>query len=256
MLNEKIQTSSAKISIITVVYNGEKYLEETVKSILNQTYQNIEYIIIDGASNDGTVDIIKKYEDKISYWVSEKDNGIYDAMNKGIALCNGEIIGIVNADDYLYIDSIEKVVKIFEDNKIDYTYGQVDLITEEGDFIDTAISLGIESYKYKVFSHMPFLHPTMLIKKQVYHEIGTYNTKYTVSADYDFALKLLNTSFKGKRLDFSTGVFRMGGASGGVKSYLENHQLLLEHNVNFISVYFNTFILLTKLYIRKLFNKE
>ena len=94
------------ISIITVVFNGEKYLEETIQSVINQTYSNVEYIIIDGGSSDGTLDIIKKYEERIDYWVSEKDKGIYDAMNKGIDVASGEWINFMNAGDGFYADDV------------------------------------------------------------------------------------------------------------------------------------------------------
>ena len=87
------------VTIITVVFNGEKYLQQTIQSVINQTYDNVEYVVIDGGSTDGTVDIIRKYEDKIDYWVSEPDQGIYDAMNKGIQLAGGEIVGLINSDD-------------------------------------------------------------------------------------------------------------------------------------------------------------
>jgi glycosyltransferase involved in cell wall biosynthesis len=107
------ERSEPLVSIITVVFNGERYLEETIKSVINQTYKNIEYIIIDGGSTDNTLNIIKKYEDKIDYWISEKDKGIYDAINKGIKLSRGELIGIINADDYYEIDVLEKVVSIY-----------------------------------------------------------------------------------------------------------------------------------------------
>lgn len=95
-----------KISIITVSYNAAKTIEQTIQSVVNQTYDNIEYIIIDGGSTDGTVDIIKKYEDKIAYWVSEPDKGIYDAMNKGILKASGEYIYFLGADDWLYNESV------------------------------------------------------------------------------------------------------------------------------------------------------
>ncbi len=107
-----------KVSIITVVYNNKDTIKDAIKSVLNQTYKNIEYIIIDGASNDGTVDIIKSYGDNIDKFVSEPDKGIYDAMNKGIKLATGDIIGILNSDDF-YVDKkvIEKVVKVFSDSE-------------------------------------------------------------------------------------------------------------------------------------------
>lgn len=242
-----------KISIITVVYNGEKYLEKTIQSIIGQSYNNVEYIIIDGGSTDGTIDIIKKYEERIDYWVSEKDNGIYDAMNKGINLSSGEIIGIVNADDYLYLNTLENINKCFNDRKVDFTYGDLDIIDLDGNFLNKTSSLGIKNSKYKLFKQMPFLHPTMFIRKKVYDIIGLYDTKYKLSADYDFILKLIEKNYKFKDVSFSTGAFRLGGQSGGIVSYIENHKLLLKHKVNPILVYSNTIILIIKLYIRRYF---
>ena len=104
------------ISIITVVYNGDKYLEETVQSVLSQTYDNVEYIIIDGASTDGTIDIIRKYEDQIDYWVSERDKGMYDAMNKGIDAASGELINFMNAGDRLIFLDVNSLLKLHTTN--------------------------------------------------------------------------------------------------------------------------------------------
>ena len=104
------------VSVITVVYNGEKYLEQTIQSVINQTYNNIEYIIIDGGSTDTTLDIIKKYKDYISYFISEPDNGLYDAMNKGIRRANGELIGMLNSDDWLNLDAISTVQNAYVKN--------------------------------------------------------------------------------------------------------------------------------------------
>jgi glycosyltransferase involved in cell wall biosynthesis len=220
--------------------------------VLNQTYDNVEYIIIDGGSTDGTVEIIKKYEERIDYWVSERDGGIYDAMNKGIGLCQGEIVGIVNADDYIYHETLAKVSSSFEDKEIMFVYAKLDLLSEDGNFFKTIDSIGKEHIKYRIFKHMPFLHPTMFVKKSVYTQIGLFDTKYKLSADYDFTLKLIENSIKSKRLDFSTGVFRLGGQSGGVKSYVENHRLLLRHGINPLIVYINTAILFAKLFFRRL----
>ncbi len=242
------------ISIITVVYNGEKYLEETIQSVINQTYDNVEYIIIDGGSTDGTLDIIKKYEEKIDYWLSEKDSGIYDAMNKGVTLCSGDIIGIVNADDFIYRDTLQNVAKFFSDTDAMFTFGQLALADEDGKVFDTAKSIGIDNIKYKLFRHMPFLHPTMFVKKEVYEKLGLYNTRYKLSADYDFTLRLVKNNIQFVKLDFSTGVFRLGGQSGGMRSYLENHKLLLVHGVNPVFVYINTMVLVVKLFIRKILN--
>ncbi len=111
------------ISVITVVYNGAKYLEETIKSVINQTYPNVEYIIIDGGSTDGTLDIIKKYEDYIDYWVSEKDNGQSDALNKGFSIATGDIFFYLASDDILLPGVLKKIAKIFQEEDIDFLYG-------------------------------------------------------------------------------------------------------------------------------------
>ena len=113
------------ISIITVVYNGEKHLEETILSVINQTYDNVEFIIIDGSSTDGTIDIIKKYEDKIDYWISEKDSGIFDAMNKGILASKGDYINFMNAGDFFTrINLVSDVVNILNSEEINLLYGK------------------------------------------------------------------------------------------------------------------------------------
>ena len=249
------QNSKPLISIITVVYNGEKYLEETISSVLNQTYDNVEYIIIDGGSSDKTLEIIKKYEDKIDYWVSERDRGIYDAMNKGISLCKGKIIGIVNADDYIYHETLAKVISLLQEEEIMFVYGKLDLLSEDGKIFKTIDSIGQEHIKYRIFKLMPFLHPTMFVKKSIYKQIGLFSTQYKLSADYDFTLKLIENRIKSKKLDFATGVFRLGGQSGGVKSYVENYKLLLHHGTNPMIVYFVTAILFIKLFFRKIINR-
>jgi glycosyltransferase involved in cell wall biosynthesis len=239
------------ISIITVVYNGEKYLEQTIKSIINQTYDNIEYIIIDGGSTDGTIDIIKKYENKIDYWISEKDEGIYDAMNKGILRCNGEIIGIVNADDYIYEYTLKMVADALQDSNIFYTYGSIHLMNEKSKIFGEYHPVDkyeIEKNKYKT---MPFSHPSVFAKKSVYKEIGLFNTNFKFSADYDFILRMIENRLLGIKLPKHTGVFRTIGVSGGMNSILDNYKVLVNRKIDKSIIYKRFFNTLIKLMLSK-----
>ena len=119
------------ISIITVVRNGEVHLEEAIKSVLNQSYGNIEYVVIDGNSTDSTLDIIRKYEDRIDYWISEPDKGISDAFNKGIALCKGEWIGIINADDWYELDTFNNIIQQAKASNSSVIYGNMQVWKDE-----------------------------------------------------------------------------------------------------------------------------
>ncbi len=166
------------ISVITVVFNGEKYLEETIQSVLNQTYDNVEYIIIDGGSTDGTLDIIKKYDQAIDYWISERDRGIYDAMNKGIDLATGEWINFMNGGDGFY--SKDVLQKIFQNNMYrDYKVLYGDVQTDYGDykFILKAGSLS------NIYKAMQFSHQSTFFKAS-YHKLNKYNLNYKLSADF------------------------------------------------------------------------
>jgi len=243
------------ISIVTVVYNGKEYLEETIQSLISQTYDNVEYIIIDGGSTDGTIDIIKKYEDQIDYWVSESDRGIYDAMNKGIILCSGEIIGLVNADDYIYKNTLKVVVETIESFQVDFVYADLDIIDCNGKKIDTISSIGLDHIRFKAFKQMPFLHPSLFVHREVYKQLGLYSTDYKLSSDYDFSLRLVNSDFIGKKIKYATGIFRLGGQSGGMETYMENHKIALKHKHNILLVYINTVILLMKMYFRNFLSR-
>jgi len=181
-----------KIAIITVVYNNEKMIEKCIKSVLNQTYPNIEYIVIDGGSIDGTIDIVKNYKNRIARIVSEPDNGIYDAMNKGINLAKGDIIGILNSDDFYFDDYvIEKVVDNF--NKYDTAAVYGDLIyvdTVDTDKVIRHWKSGNFKYSKLKFGWMP-PHPTFFVRREIYQTLGTYNLEYRISADYDLMLRFL-----------------------------------------------------------------
>lgn len=176
-----------KLSIITVVYNGASTLERTIQSVLGQDYRNIEYIIIDGASTDGTVKIIEKYADKISYWVSEKDNGIYDAMNKGIRYATGDIIAFLNSDDWYLSNCLAYVAKQFEINPADVCFFGVTREDKDGKRADRYPQIRIAENKYE---QLAVFHPATFVKKSVFSEIGDFNTEYHIAADYDWLVRM------------------------------------------------------------------
>ena len=183
-----------KISIITVSWNSQETIKDTIDSVLSQTYQNIEYIIIDGASIDGTVKIVQSYGDKITKFVSEPDKGLYDAMNKGVALATGNIIGMLNSDD-LYIDkfAIEKVVKEFSEKQIDSVYA--DLVYVKSENLDKTVRY-YDSSKFNLlkfaYGWMP-AHPTFFVKKKVYEKYGVFRTDLKIAVDFDMLIRFLYT---------------------------------------------------------------
>lgn len=199
-----------KISIITVNYNGAKTLRDTIESILNQTYKNVEYIIVDGKSTDSSLDIIKEYEckfDKKGYeyrYISEKDSGIYNAMNKGLKIVTGDVIGILNSDDWYELDALENIVKEFEkDKNLEMTYGVLRTIKNDKYF----------EVKGNYYSFGVGLHPTVFLKKEIYNRYGNFNEKYKIAADTDFLLRLKSNNVNCKFIEKIITNFRIGGIS-------------------------------------------
>lgn len=176
------------VSVITVVYNGEKYLEETIQSVINQTYDNVEYIIIDGCSTDGTLDIIKKYEDRIDYWVSEKDNGIYDAMNKGIRVSSEEWVSFLGADDFLKKDAIESYLNALNgDLKIKYISSKIELINNKKQIL-SIVGKPLEWNTFK--KYMCVAHVGSLHHKSLFYKYGLFDISYKIAGDYEFLLRI------------------------------------------------------------------
>ncbi|RZK93160.1 MAG: glycosyltransferase [Pedobacter sp.] len=181
-----------KITLITVVYNGGKYLEDCILSVIAQDYKDLEYIIIDGASTDSSLQIANRYKDQISLIVSEKDKGMYDALNKGIALAKGEVIGILNADDMLASsDVLTKVANAFAQTGVDGVYGNLNYINPENP------SKIIRKWKGKAYSlagirrgWMP-AHPTLYLKKALFYKLGNYSLNFGSAADYELMLRFL-----------------------------------------------------------------
>ncbi len=206
------------ISIVTVVYNGEKYLEETIQSVIDQTYPNVEYIIVDGGSTDGTSEIIKKYEEYIDYWISETDSGIYDAMNKGLSLCSGDLIGIINADDFYERKVFEKVVEAYGEGRADVIYGDMRLIGANRSEVikahQTGLKYGIRPYSLSwIWVKMLFAHPSSFVSRSAYCHFGGYDTDLKIAADYEFFIRLVMQKANFKYIPITLSHFREGGIS-------------------------------------------
>lgn len=250
-----------KISIITVTFNSGLTLHCTIASVLQQTYSDIEYIIVDGASNDNTLEIIKEYEalfQRQMHWISEKDTGLYDAINKGIAMATGDVIGILNSDDFFTSPTvIEEIANSFSE-KIDAIYGDVHFVKSDD------LSRSIRYYSSKVFrpslmklGFMP-AHPTFYCRKSCYDKYGLYKTDFKIAADFDLLLRFIyvhHISLKYLPLDMVT--MRVGGAStNGLKSHvciMKEHLRSFKENglkSNFFLLFLRYFYKLTE-YIRK-----
>ncbi len=181
-----------RVSLITVTYNSGKYLEDCIRSVAKQNYNNIEHIIIDGGSTDDTISIIKRYENRISAWISEKDEGMYDALNKGMKMATGDVIGILNSDDMLAsADVISVISETFMKNKIDSLFGDLVYV----DAIDTQKILRFwKGFPYKRarfnYGWMP-AHPTFYVRKAVVEQLGGYETHYITAADFEFMTRYL-----------------------------------------------------------------
>ena len=203
-----------KISIITVAYNSAKTIEDTLNSVVNQDYRSIEYIIIDGGSTDDTLQIVEKYKSQIAFILSEKDKGIYDAMNKGIASATGDIIGILNSDDfYTHSHVLSKIVSEFKPG-IDGVYADLVYV----DPVDTAKTTRTwKSGNYKVGAFlkgwMP-QHPTFFVRKEIYDKYGAYTLNLRSAAYYEFMLRVIHKHvIKLAYLPETIVRMRAGGAS-------------------------------------------
>lgn len=187
-----LDMANTKVSIITVTFNSAKFLEDCIHSVQGQHFKNIEHIIIDGKSTDGTVAIIKKHENGIARWVSEPDRGIYDAINKGMSMATGDVVGILNSDDVLdNEDVITRIVKTFVSTKTDVVYGDLEVVAQD----DTNKVLRI--WKGQPFNRNRFrygwmpAHPTFYVKRSLIDKFGGYETHYFTAADYEFMSRYL-----------------------------------------------------------------
>ena len=238
-----------KLSIITISYNSAKTIRDTIESVLTQTYKNIEYIIIDGASTDGTVDIIKSYEEKFEgrmHWISEIDNGLYDAMNKGIMMSTGDIVGTLNSDDfYLSEFELEKIAGAFIDKSIQAVFADLRIVSPNN------LQKTIRYYSSAKFSPKRFrygfmpAHPTFFTYKTFFDQFGYYKTDYVMAADYELLVRFLYVNkLKYKYLPMDLIKMRHGGRSTESIFYKLKFDTEIVKACKSNGIYTNTFILI------------
>lgn len=232
-----------KISVITAVFNASDTISSAVASLHEQSHPNIEHIVIDGKSTDGTTEILRSLQNDSTILVSEADGGIYDALNKGLQISTGEIIGFLHADDLLaYPDALRDIAKIFEDPSVDAVYGNLYYVNriDIKKIIRKWKSLPYENLKLLRMGWMP-PHPALYVRKKWYSEIGGFNTKYRISADYLSILQMFSANeFKAVYLDQFLIKMRVGGLSnrsikGIIQKTYEDWSALRENNFGFYS---------------------
>ena len=223
-----------KVSIITPCLNSSETIERTIKSVLQQTYSNIEYIIIDGKSTDNTINIIRQYLPKFEgrmRFISEKDSGIYNAMNKGIKLSTGQLIGIINSDDFYEKDTVEKVVLCSSREKYQVIYGYCRII-------DNNHITGIIKRNHKGLGKEMIPHPTCFITKKTYKDFGLFLTLYKITGDYELMLRLF---YSGKvkfiQVKEILANFTLGGISSNKRCSIET--TLIQYFYHYISFNFS-----------------
>ncbi len=205
---KKSYTGKPLVTVITIALNRANQIEETIKSVINQTYDNVEYLVIDGGSTDGTIDIIKKYKDAVDYWVSEPDEGISDAFNKGIGLATGEVIGIIHAGDRYEIETIAQVV-------LHFSTGQVDIVHGMGQFWDaTAKKTNLVFANHDLlYREMTICHLTVFALRKCYTSIGTFRKDFRYAMDYEWLLRAKLSGMTFLYLNQCLAHIREGGVS-------------------------------------------
>lgn len=234
-----------KISIITVSFNSRQTIEDTIESVFEQDYENLEHIIIDGGSNDGTLEVLKKHSNKIHLWVSEKDDGIYDAMNKGILMCNGDVVGILNSDDvYSSNKTISTIMHYFN------TKPSTEIVFGNINYVSRTLSKVIRRWRTKPYKKNSFVngwhppHPAFFVKKKTYQNHGLFNLDFKIASDFELMLRLIEIK-KCNYIQTQSVVthMRVGGKSNNSFNniLLGNREVLKAfktHNIPITSLYF------------------
>jgi glycosyltransferase involved in cell wall biosynthesis len=230
------------ISIITVVYNGELYLERTIKSVASQKSNAIEYIIIDGGSTDTSNDIVSKYRDSVDLHISEKDDGIFDAMNKGSRLANGEYLWFINSDDYLCDGIVESILCYLKssDTNPDVIYGDILSLSYNGQFYNCPTPSRISK---ELFYNLPIHHPGSLVLKSTFLNADQFDVRYKLSSDFDLFYRLINNNRLFVKLEGKFATMQEGGTGTQhiIKSLNEFYKSLRSNKCKNAAVYVKFF---------------
>ena len=225
IFKKSLQEKTPLVSVITVCLNSEKTISQCMESVFQQTYSHIEYIIIDGESSDSTVSMIKQRIENIDYFVSEKDDGLYDAMNKGLSLCTGDYIMVLNSDDWYVPNCIELLVNRVLESGADYVSGLADYVDEEGKHLYTTSSLSLDN---TTLIRNPLRHETMLVPKWIYNKYGPYETRFKVIADFHFIIKLFEAGLSHSLIELPLMCFRNTGVSStDMKALVDDRRILM-----------------------------
>jgi glycosyltransferase involved in cell wall biosynthesis len=226
------------ISMVTPVWNGERFLGLTLQSVREQEPHVLEHIIQDANSSDKTPDIIREMARPYTRHIRESDRGLYDAMNRGIALAQGDVVGIINADDTLAPGALASVRKAFEDPDLDYVYSDVHLVSEEGGDLGLGQSIGVlESPPVWPFGfdwrfYTPFYHQGFFVRRSAYLRMGSYDTAYRYSADHELMARFIHAGLKGQKIEAPLAFFRLGGlSSGSVDIFREDEAIAVKYGM-------------------------
>jgi glycosyltransferase involved in cell wall biosynthesis len=242
-----------KISIITVSYNSEKYIEDAILSVINQNYINKEYIIIDGGSTDDTLSIIKKYRHKIDYFISEPDNGISDAFNKGIRAATGGLIGFLNSDDFMMDNVLTQIAECYEP--------EIEIYRGFCIMLDQKKLTKKCRYPNEKFKIIPFFakvcHESSFISKDVYYKYGDYKVDLKYTMDLDFFIRIYSNGVKSKIVNICVITFRLGGVSSSHAKFIENERkkIILENGGNILQAYIYVIFHRLRFSLKKYINK-
>ena len=215
---EHAKPGESLVSVVTVCLNCERHLAEAMESVLAQSCPNIEYIVVDGGSTDGTLEIVRSFEPRFGgrlRWVSEPDDGIYDAMNKGIAMASGELVGLLNADDAYLPDAIESAAAAYgAAPRVAAVYGDADIVDESGSHVRTELASEPGEIPLRP-ERMPFCHQALFVARSAYEELGGYDTSFRILADYEWLLRARATDLPMVHVAAPLVRFRIGGVCSG-----------------------------------------